>query len=164
MKNIDGPNLGLSRRQLIEGAAALGVVMPGLQARAGDGWDTATELADTFTRERGLPFGTSHAITRGIIAARERDPGVSIPEALAAASAEVLGAPLPYGEKELEQVLSPRHFVEVRRTHGGPAPSETARALAESHETLAEDGRWVSEAHETLAAATERLRERAARL
>mgnify|MGYP002628015429 FL=1 len=36
MKSIDGPNVGLSRRQLIEGAAALGVAMPGLQARADD--------------------------------------------------------------------------------------------------------------------------------
>ena len=36
MKSIDGSSQGLSRRQMIEGAAALGVVMPGLQARADD--------------------------------------------------------------------------------------------------------------------------------
>ena len=135
-----------------------------LQERAYEGWITATELADTFTREHGLPFGASHAITGRLVAARERDPAVSVPEALAAVSTQVLGAPLPYSAQELEQVLSPRHFVEVRRTHGGPAPSETARALAESEATLADDARWATAAHEALAAATEQLRERAAQL
>ena len=42
---------------------------------------------------------------------------------------DVLGAPLDYTEEQLAEIMSPRHFVEVRRTPGGPAPDETgARA------------------------------------
>ncbi len=37
---------------------------PRLEARAGDGWTTLTELADTLARDRGLPFRTAHAICR----------------------------------------------------------------------------------------------------
>ena len=33
-----------------------------LEARAGDGWTTLTELADTLVRDHGLPFRTAHAI------------------------------------------------------------------------------------------------------
>ena len=33
-------------------------------------------------------------------------------------------------EDALQRILSPRHFVEVRRTLGGPAPEETGRAVA----------------------------------
>ena len=34
-----------------------------LEARAGDGWTTLTELADTLVREHQLPFRTAHAIS-----------------------------------------------------------------------------------------------------
>ena len=42
--------------------------------------------------------------------------------------------------------MSPRHFVEVRTTYGGPAPSETARALSVSRANLASDSRPGSSA------------------
>ena len=32
--------------------------------------------------------------------------------------------------REIAEIMSPRHFVDVRTTPGGPAPAETARALA----------------------------------
>ena len=51
---------------------------------------------------------------------------------LAEASAGLLGGPLAYDELTLADILSPRHFVEVRRTLGGPAPEETARAIETS--------------------------------
>ncbi len=34
-----------------------------------------------------------------------------------------------YTDAQIAEIMSPRHFVEVRRTLGGPAPDETARAL-----------------------------------
>ena len=52
----------------------------------------------------------------------------------------------------LARVLSPRHFVEVRKTPGGPAPSETARAIAASRLRLAEDDGWLEIAIERLCA------------
>jgi hypothetical protein len=39
--------------------------------------------------------------------------------------------------------MSPRHFVEVRTTPGGPAPVETTRALEESRKQVATDRAWL---------------------
>ena len=44
---------------------------------------------------------------------------------------------------DLQRILSPRHFVEVRRTLGGPAPEETARALAASRGLIGRDHAWL---------------------
>ena len=44
-----------------------------LEARAGDGWTTLTELADTLVREQGIPFSAAHAISARFVAARAQD-------------------------------------------------------------------------------------------
>lgn len=134
------------------------------QERAHKGWITVTELADTLTREHGLPFRTSHTIAGRFVAERTRNETVKPTETLRAVSMEVLGTPLSYGEQEFEQILSPMHFVDVRRTHGGPAPPETARALAESETTLTKDERWLSTTRDRLAAATTQLRNNCERI
>jgi hypothetical protein len=51
--------------------------------------------------------------------------------------------------------------VEVRLTPGGPAPSETARAIAQSREAVVTDRLWLSDTNGRLAAAQARLRQRA---
>jgi hypothetical protein len=61
---------------------------------------------------------------------------------LAAISAEVLGREIRLSPDDLARVLSPEHFVEVRSTLGGPAVSESTRAVARSREQLAADERW----------------------
>jgi argininosuccinate lyase len=135
-----------------------------LEQRAGEGWTTLTALADTLVRERGLPFKTAHAIAGRLITARARDRHAPLAELLAAASADLLGAPLTYSEADLADILSPRHFVNVRRTFGGPAPEETARASHASRAVLDADQAWWSKATEALTAAEQRLAERAAAL
>jgi argininosuccinate lyase len=116
-----------------------------LAAQAGVGGTTLTELADTLVREQGLPFRTAHGIAGLLLKARTEDPGASLSEALAKASAALVGRSIVYSEARLEEIMSPRYFVNVRRTHGGPAPDETARALAESRRLLERDhDRWQS--------------------
>jgi argininosuccinate lyase len=134
-----------------------------LEARAGDGWTTLTELADTLVREQGVPFSAAHAIA-GRVAARQAAPTRPLASILVEASAEVLGSPLHYSEEELERILSPRHFVNIRRTWGGPAPEETRRAAAASHTQWDADSAWVTTTTEALDAARRRLAERAAAL
>jgi len=135
-----------------------------LAARAGQGWITVTELADTLTRERGVAFKKSHAIAAKFVAACKRRPGEPHAAILRDVSAEVLGEGVEYREEDLARILSPRHFVEVRTTHGGPAPSETARAIEASRASLAADVEWVEERFAKLAAAEEALKAAAARL
>src|SRR5204863_4998569 len=45
-----------------------------LEARAGEGWTTLTELADTLVWDHQLPFKTAHAIAARLVAARAHDP------------------------------------------------------------------------------------------
>src|SRR5918993_425115 len=100
--------------------------VPKLASRAALHGTTLTELADTLVRDHGLPFRSSHAIAALLLKARTEDPGARLSEALAKASRAILGRTLDYTEEELETVMSPRHFVEVRTTYGGAAPPPNA--------------------------------------
>ena len=61
------------------------------------------------------------------------------------------GQEIVYSDEQLAEILSPRHFVEVRRTHGGPAPSETRRALGAAEVCLAADDTWLADTRARLA-------------
>ena len=135
-----------------------------LERTAGEGWITLTELADTLTRDHQVPFRTAHAIAGRLLQARERDPNGRLSVLVAEISRELLGSPVTYTDEALMEILSPRHFVNVRRTLGGPAPEETARAAAEAHRRLRDDRDWWNGATAALAAAERRLAERSARL
>jgi argininosuccinate lyase len=137
---------------------------PRLEACAGEGWTTLTELADTLVRDHGLPFQAAHAIAGRLIAARAEHASRPLAQLLAEVSGEVLEAPIRYSDQELARILSPRHFVSVRRTWGGPAPEETARAAQASRSRLESDEEWLLQTTEALRAAETRLRQRSASL
>lgn len=132
-----------------------------LEARAGEGWTTLTELADTLVRDHGLPFGGAHAIAARLVAGSTSE---SLTDLLARVSGELLGVPIRYTDEELAAILSPRHFVSVRRTWGGPAPEETRRAAGGSRKQLEADRSWSSNAAQALRDAEKRLAERSASL
>ena len=135
-----------------------------LEARAGCGWTTLTELADTLVRDHGLPFKTAHAISGKLIARAPARCRGAARQLLSEASGELLPAPLTYSEEALEEILSPRHFVMVRRTYGGPAPEETMKASKASRAAFDADRTWWATTNERLTHAQERLAARAARL
>jgi argininosuccinate lyase len=110
-----------------------------LAARAGEHGTTLTELADTLVRDHGLSFRSAHSIAAALLKARTEDPGAALSDALEKVSKAILGRALEYPEDQLQRILSPAHFVEVRTTHGGPAPSETSRAITESLQLLQRD-------------------------
>jgi len=131
-----------------------------LESRAATGGTTLTELADHLVRSHGVPFRTAHTIAARLQQARAVRPGAPLGATLATISSDLLGVPLEYTDAQIAQILSPRHFVNVRQTPGGPAPSETARALAGSREVLAGDRSWMTQTSGRLAAAHARLRQR----
>ena len=135
-----------------------------LAAQAGVGGTTLTELADTLVRDKGLPFKTAHSIAALLLKARNEDPDASLSDALARASAALLGRRLEYDEAQLQKVMSPRYFVEVRRTLGGPSPEETSRALGESDRLLVEDAAQWQARRDHLIRAEQALSERAQQL
>jgi argininosuccinate lyase len=116
-----------------------------LAERAGYGGTTSTELADTLVRDEGLPFRTAHSIAALLLKARTEDPAAPLADALSRASRALVGRAIEYSEERLQHIMSPRYFVDVRRTLGGPAPEETARAVGEQRELLdADRGAWQS--------------------
>ena len=128
-----------------------------LAERAEQGWITVTELADTMTRDHGVPFKTSHEIATRLVAAASKDPTRPRSQLLREVCSSVIGRTLDYDEAALARILSARHFVDVRTTPGGPAPGEMARAIAASRRQLSEDTDWVEQARGALRSADAKL-------
>ena len=112
--------------------------------RAAEGWITVTELADTLARDHGVSFKAGHTIASRLIAVAPGKQG-SLAGLLREISAEVLGRPVEIDDAALAAILSPQHFVEVRTTPGGPAPSRIAEAIEQSTAALARDRGWLSD-------------------
>jgi argininosuccinate lyase len=132
-----------------------------LAERAAAGWVTVTELADTLSRDHGLSFKAGHSIASRLIAASRTSPATPIAALLREVSSEVTGRPIVYDDRQLAEILSPRHFVAVRTTYGGPAPSETARASGVSTQSLSADQEWLAGTRAKLTRAAEKLKDAA---
>ena len=129
-----------------------------LQERAGSNFITVTELADVIVRREALPFSKAHAIVAACVRQATEGDGVISHDQLRAAAAEIAGRELSVTADELDEALSAENFVAVRTVHGGPAPDETRRSLAEELQHAAECEQWLRERHDHLNAAAERLR------
>ncbi len=95
-----------------------------MRAAAGDGYATATDLADWLTRTLGLPFREAHHVT-GRIVAKAADAGVPL-EKLPLA---VMQAIEPRITKAVYGVLTVDASVKSRGIYGGTAP-KNVRAQA----------------------------------
>jgi argininosuccinate lyase len=135
-----------------------------LAERAAHGGTTLTELADTLVREQGLPFRTAHGIAALLLKARNEDPAASLSDALAKASTALVGRTMSYSDERLGEIMSPAYFVAVRRTLGGPAPEETARAITEQRRLLEEDTAAWQARRDHLARAEQQLNTRVRQL
>ena len=135
-----------------------------LEARAGEGGTTLTELADTLSRDHHVPFKTAHRIASRVLQTLVENPSADLQSVLAAVCLQYLSRTLPYTREDLARILSPRYFVDVRRTLGGPAPEETERALSESQQLLERDHVWLTDRRRAASASEGRLRERTAAL
>ena len=114
-----------------------------MRERAGEGGTTLTELADRLVRDQNVSFTMAHSIAAGLLS------GVVPPTSLG------------YTDEELTRILSARNFVEARRMPGGPAPSETSRALETARGLLDRDRTWLAGANKQIEQAATRRRERA---
>lgn len=127
--------------------------------RASQDFITATELADHLVRCEGLPFRTSHAVVSAWVKLLTENPALPPHQALAEASQSVAGRRLEYGKEELESLLSPQHFVEVRSHPGGPALGEVRRALESSRQRALQDQAWLAARKERFSSYRPRLQE-----
>ncbi|MEM9900389.1 MAG: argininosuccinate lyase [Pseudomonadota bacterium] len=103
-----------------------------LEAAAGSGFATATDLADWLVREAGLPFRAAHHVTGALVAEAEK-AGCD----LADLSLEVMQAAHPALTSDVYTVLGVANSVASRISYGGTAPSQVRAQIARWKETLA---------------------------
>ncbi|MEI6162687.1 MAG: argininosuccinate lyase, partial [Roseococcus sp.] len=94
-----------------------------MAAAAGDGFSTATDLADWLVRELKLPFRDAHHVT-GKLVAKAESMGVDLSGLTIVEMREVE----PRITDSVFGVLSPASSVASRRSYGGTAP-ENVRAM-----------------------------------
>ncbi len=135
-----------------------------LEARAAEGGTTLTEQADHLARTHQVPFRTAHASATRLQQSRRERPDAPLGAILSTVSGDLLGVPLQYSDVEIAAIMSPRHFVDVRTTPGGPAPIETTRALQQSRAALATDRAWLHGRRDALTRAAGALEARSAAL
>ncbi|WP_152039548.1 argininosuccinate lyase [Salinigranum salinum] len=156
-----------------------------LEAAAGEGFSTATGVADLLAMA-GLPFRTAHEIVaRAAAAAEERAAAAAEERAAAAADGttatsggdtpdlatldsvteETLGESLfdHVSREAVERALDPAQSVASRDSVGGPAPDAVASALASAEETLDADAATVDARRAALADAEDALETEVAR-
>jgi len=114
-----------------------------MRTRAGEGWVTVTELADTLSRDHGLPFTAAHRAASAVVERMRSAPGASVSEVVAVATAAA-GREVRLRDAELALILSPEHFVEIRRTVGGPSPQVVAAALTAAQASVDRDALMVA--------------------
>jgi argininosuccinate lyase len=129
------------------------VAVDRMRALAGANWVTATELADTLVRDHGLVFSQAHAVAARLVGKRLERPESPLALLLDDVCVEVIGRPLGLDDASLARVLSPEYFVELRRTHGGPAPEVTAAAVIASRALLDRDAQQLNGLTSALTAA-----------
>ncbi len=106
-----------------------------LAAQSVTGFTTATELADTFVRETGIPFRTAHQIV-GMLAKDGEKPTM---EMIDSVSEVVLGESLSgrgLTGNMVKEALNPVSNVKRRKVIGGPAPEEMQRYLSKRQTEL----------------------------
>jgi len=127
-----------------------------MRARANEGWVTVTELADTLSRDHGLPFAAAHHAASAVVSAMRASAGAKLPEEVARATAAA-GTEVRLGDEELARILSPEHFVQIRRTAGGPSPEVVTAAIRTAQAATEQDAQMVAGLRTAVASAAARL-------
>lgn len=105
-----------------------------LREAAGSGFSTATDLADWLVRELGLPFREAHHVTGSLVRAAE-DSGCGLEDL----PLEVFTRTDGRIHDGVYQVLGVDNSVRSRTSHGGTAPDQVRRQVAQWRSRLAQE-------------------------
>ena len=103
-----------------------------LEAAAGGGYSTATDLADWLVRTLGLPFREAHRVA-GMLVAKAEAAGRGLTELTLAEMQEIH----PDMTEDVFGVLGVRESVASRSSYGGAAPDQVRAQIARWKEKLA---------------------------
>jgi len=129
-----------------------------LAAKSITGFTTATELADTFVRETGIPFRTAHQIV-GILAKEMEKPTM---EKIDSVAEVVLGESLSsrgLTENMVTEALNPVSNIKRRKVAGGPAPEEMQHYLGKRQTELELNEQEIATLKDSIDSAFETLLE-----
>tara|TARA_R110002124_G_scaffold107409_3_gene259849 strand:- start:7003 stop:8394 length:1392 start_codon:yes stop_codon:yes gene_type:complete len=104
---------------------------PALEAAAGSGFSTATDLADWLVRALNMPFRDAHHVTGSLVAIAERK-GCDLPD-LTLADMQGVHAAIT---EEVFDVLGVHNSVASRTSYGGTAPVRVREQVARWQEAL----------------------------
>jgi len=104
-----------------------------MAAAAGDGFSTATDLADWLVRVLGMPFRDAHHVTGALVKVAE-DRGVD----LATLPLEAMRAIEPRITEDARDALTVEASVASRVSYGGTAPDQVRAQVARWKDRLAE--------------------------
>ena len=138
-----------------------------LRERAGAGFTTVTELADTLVRECQLPFRQAHGVVSALVThaqAAGLQPQQLTALLLREVAADKLGLEIALSDQAFARALDARHFVEARSLPGGASSHATGEVLAAQRAQLDADSAWLRKQRESLAAADRLLQDEAADL
>ena len=121
-----------------------------LRERSEANFITVTELADTIVRRDKLPFSKAHAIVADCVKRSSEADGKITIEILQQAAEITVGRKLSLTDDELANAMSAENFVAIRTIYGGPAPTETRKALDEQLELEAADSAWLTKRRQNL--------------
>ena len=133
-----------------------------MKKKAGEGFSTATDLADYFVRTYNLPFRKAHSIV-----ARAISTGSVTLESLDKAAGEFSEKSLSgrgFTNEQLQEALSVRGSIAARNHPGGPAPEATAGAVCISRKNLDRDRNLVDTRNQAVSLAIEQMLNDAGRL
>ncbi|MEY3003041.1 MAG: argininosuccinate lyase [Pseudomonadota bacterium] len=104
---------------------------PALEAAAGSGFSTATDLADWLVRVLGLPFREAHHVTGSLVAMAEV-AGVDLPDL----RLDQMQTVHPGITADVFAVLGVHNSVASRMSYGGTAPAQVRAQIARWKELL----------------------------
>ena len=113
----------------------IGVNAEAMHAAAGNGFSTATDLADWLVREAGLPFRDAHHATGALVAMAE-DKSCDLAE-LSLADMQSVNKAIT---EDIFNVLTVEASVASRKSFGGTAPQNVRQRVAHWQSWLAENG------------------------
>lgn len=105
-----------------------------MAAAAGQGFSTATDLADWLVRILGLPFRDAHHVTGAVVKAAE-DAGVDLWDL----PLDAMQAVEPKITKDIYDVLSVDASVNSRTSFGGTAPTNVKKAVNAARTALQQE-------------------------
>jgi argininosuccinate lyase len=129
-----------------------------MRERAGIFWSTASNLADTIVRERGLSFRTAHHVVAALVRlATEQSirPDQVTARLVDEAARATLGRALELPDAVIRAALDPEQFMWNRATQGSIHPDETRRLLADCERRIQAHREWREATAAKLARADE---------